>query len=39
VDCPYMNLDERDRKKERAVRCQRAENVFCGVPLWDYGVF
>lgn len=32
VDCPYMNLDERDRKKERAVRCQRAENVFCGVP-------
>ena len=27
-----MNLSERDRKKERAVRCQRAENVFCGVP-------
>ncbi|KAL7507347.1 hypothetical protein ACHAXN_004543 [Cyclotella atomus] len=32
VDSPYMKLVERSRKKERAVRCQRAENVFCGVP-------
>ena len=32
VSSSYMKLSQRDRKKERAVRCQRAENVFCGVP-------
>lgn len=32
VSSSYMKLNERDKKKERAVRCQRAENVFCGVP-------
>ena len=32
VDSSYMNLTDRDKKKERAVRCQRAENVFCSVP-------
>ena len=32
VDSQYMKLSERDMKKERAVRCQRAENVFCSVP-------
>jgi galactokinase len=32
VDCSFSKLAEKDKKKERAVRCQRAENVFCSVP-------
>lgn len=31
VDAPSIEGD-RETKKERAVRCQRAENVFCSVP-------
>ena len=32
VDSSYMDLTDKDKKKERAVRCQRAENIFCNVP-------
>ena len=32
VDSAFMKSDDREKKKERAVRCQRAENMFCNVP-------